>query len=389
MLVYGFSAIALLFLIHGRYLLVQTTTLKHRGSFFLRLMVLGFSIAVGVLAFWLLGYVLRDIDRIDGPNYSQMLEAELPQQLIEQRDQLEQRQLELNQKIQSAQEKRRLTAQTTGDSQQTINQLLELERLANEKSQPLTTEQQQALTENLQLFLENQRQAQQLNSELSTLNDQLGDLRDQVQANASAITSVSVPIQERYNELYQRHQWQLAAYKLGLLIPLLLVCGWLFVRHSGGTYAMLVYALAGAVAARVLLVMHEHFPAIYFRYILIVLSLAIAIGVLVKLLRLLDRPSRGWLLSQYREAYASFFCPVCAYPVQRGPLKFAYWTRRSLKKHSLSMAGLFPANEGDRPYVCPCCATRLFESCEQCGEVRHSLLPACEKCGAERTVPGE
>ncbi len=358
-------------------------TKKPKGSFTLRVMIFGFSAAVGVLAFWLLGYVLRDIDRVQGPNYNQMLEEGLPPDLQDLRTSLASQLDKLQRQIQSLQERRSLTASATRDSQQTINQLLDLKRNAEENQTPLNEEQQQALTENLELFLANQRQTQQLNTDLSTLNEQLESVKNQQRANDTAIQEASKPIIAQYEREYTLHQWQLAAYKLALLIPLLLVFGWMFVRHAGGTYSMLVYALSGAVALRVILVMHEHFPAIYFRYILIILSLVIAITVLVRLLRLLARPSRDWLLKQYREAYASFLCPVCDYPIQRGPLKFANWTRRSLKKYSLRTATL-ASDVFEAPYTCPCCSTTLFENCQKCGGVRHSLLPACEKCGSEK-----
>ncbi|MFG0266162.1 MAG: hypothetical protein ACF8AM_13605 [Rhodopirellula sp. JB055] len=356
-------------------------TKKHRGSFMLRLMVFGFSVAVGLLAFWLLGYIVRDIDRAKGPNYNQMLDEGLPQELQDERQLLAAQLVELPQQIGATERRRKLTPKTTRDSQQTINQLLELKRNADENATTLSDDQQSALTDSLQLFLANQSQTQTLNAELSDLNDQLDEVQEKQRENEGAITRASRPIADEYETLAEQHQWKLAAYKLALLIPMLILCSWMFVRHAGGTYAMLVYAISGAVAARVLLVMHDHFPAIYFKYILILLSLAIATGVLVRLLRLIAKPSRDWLLRQYREAYAHFFCPICDYPIQRGPLKFAVWTRRSLKKRTpVTVDG--DAATFDQPYTCPCCETTLFHACQKCGGVRHSLLPACEKCGA-------
>ena len=70
------------------------------------------------------------------------------------------------------------------------------------------------------------------------------------------------------------------------------------------------------MAARVLFVMHEHFPAIYFKYILIVASLVIALAVLVRLLRTVANPRGDWLLKQYREAYTNFLCPICEFPIR-------------------------------------------------------------------------
>jgi len=356
-------------------------TKQHRGSFALRLMILGFSLAVGVLTFWLLGYIIRDIDRIKGPDYDRMLQANLPPELLAEQQELTQTLTDLQRQFESTQERRRLIGQTIGDSQQTINQLLELKRAADQDPTQLDETQQQALTESLQLFLENQGQTQQLNRELASLNDQQNAAELRQRTNQQAIAAASLPIGEEYQRLYEAHQWKLAAYKLAVLSPLLIVCCWLFLRHAGGTYGMLVYAFGGAAAVRVLLVMHEHFPAVYFKYILILLSLAIATGVLVRLLRLSAHPSQQWLIKQYREAYATFFCPVCDFPIQRGPLKYAYWTRRSLKKNSLKGSAV-DQSPVDEPYTCPSCETPLFTACEKCGNIRHSLLPACERCGA-------
>jgi predicted RNA-binding Zn-ribbon protein involved in translation (DUF1610 family) len=89
-------------------------------------------------------------------------------------------------------------------------------------------------------------------------------------------------------------------------------------------------------------------------------------------------PKKDWLLKQYREAYEAFFCPICDYPIRRGPLKYMFWSRRSIRK--LQVPPVSP-NGTEEPYTCPMCATKLFEECPSCHAIRHSLLPACEKCG--------
>ena len=40
----------------------------------------------------------------------------------------------------------------------------------------------------------------------------------------------------------------------------------------------------------------------------------------------------------------------------------------------------------DESYTCPCCATPLFEKCEDCDSVRPALLPACDHCGSEKEL---
>jgi len=95
-------------------------------------------------------------------------------------------------------------------------------------------------------------------------------------------------------------------------------------------------------------------------------------------------PKTDWLLKQYREAYEAFLCPMCSYPIRRGPLKYMSWTRRTIKKMTAQAAA--SGNVADEPYVCPMCSTRLYEECENCRAVRHSLLPSCQKCGQLRPL---
>jgi hypothetical protein len=148
-------------------------------------------------------------------------------------------------------------------------------------------------------------------------------------------------------------------------------------RHT--VYRPMIYATGIAVYWKLGQVMHEYFPSKLFKYVLIFVALAIVLKALVYLLRQIVAPKRDWLLKQYREAYEKFLCPICGYPIRRGPLKYLFWTSRSIKKM------LVPQNAeptADEPYVCPCCATPLFEQCNECDAVRPSLLPACDHCGA-------
>ena len=129
--------------------------------------------------------------------------------------------------------------------------------------------------------------------------------------------------------------------------------------------------------------MHEHFPRKYFKYVLIVVAIVVVARVLVYLLRVMAYPKMDYLLKQYREAYERFLCPVCGFPIRRGPLRYLFWTRSTVKKLQLAPEARMAPEE---TYVCPSCATRLFEECESCRKVRHSLLPACVHCAAEKSL---
>ena len=55
-------------------------TPQRRGPLSHRILVFLFAASVSVFAFWLIGYVLEDIDEIQGPDRYQMLEQQSPDQ---------------------------------------------------------------------------------------------------------------------------------------------------------------------------------------------------------------------------------------------------------------------------------------------------------------------
>ncbi|WP_164100833.1 hypothetical protein [Candidatus Laterigemmans baculatus] len=356
---------------------------QRRGPAGYRLLIWIFSLTFAVLCYWLLGFILRDIGRIDGPQYRELEAQMLDPELLTTDEDLADQLAEAEREIADLSEQQRLLGASIANSQQTVNQLLEIQRLSIEKETELTEEEMAAMTSNLQLFLENQREYQALNSQISELTQTRQTLREQKRLSEQALAEARGPIQEEFEERLQSHNLKLAGLKLAVLLPLLIVILLLFLRYKESLYAPMMYAAGGAISLKVLMVMHEHFPAEYFKYILIAISLIIVAWILVHLLRMLAFPKRDWLIKQYREAYASFFCPVCEFPIQRGPLKFRAWTRRTIRKARFEV-GSGEGTAGDRPYWCPACHTQLYEECSRCHATRHSLLGTCEKCGAEK-----
>lgn len=355
---------------------------KLRGPWFHRFLIWLFAIAVSALSFWLLGYIVRDIDAIEGPDYQAMEASMLDSVLVDRSKTLADEIGDTKRSITNLNERRLLLQNTINTSQQTMQQLLNLQRMSIEKGAELSDEQNSALTENLDLFLANQKQSQEFNTQLSELNLKLQGLQGQADDVKAEIDLAKQPIREAFNLALRQHRLWLGVYKLAVLLPLLLLSTLLFIRKSAGNYATLVYATGAALAARVLLVMHEHFPAMYFKYILIVASLVIAIAILVRLLRTVANPRGDWLLKQYREAYTNFLCPVCEFPIRRGPLRYVSWTPRSLRRLLARTSLSDSATSEDKPYTCPSCSTELFKTCSRCEATRYALLPACDKCGA-------
>jgi hypothetical protein len=356
---------------------------RSRGPWTHRALVWVFAIALGLLIYWLAGFVVNDIATWPGPEYGELEEQRLDPDLRSDQEEVAEELAAVRLQITEREERQQLLKDSTASTKQTMEQLVSLHRLSLEKNVEPTEGEQQALADAQQLFLGNQRQYQDLNTEISALHAQHNALETRERALNKTLAEARKPIQEEFERLWQRHQYFLAAAKLGFLLPLLLLAGGLFLRLRKSVYAPMVYALGIALAAKATMVMHEHFPSRYFKYIMILVALAIVLRILFFLLRMIAQPSRDYLLRQYREAYERFFCPICDYPIRRGPLRYVFWSRRTIKKlHFPPQTG---ANEHTNdPYTCPACATPLFEKCDSCGQTRHSLLPACEHCGAEK-----
>ncbi len=357
------------------------TTRKGNGPWTHRLLVYSFTVAFGILVYWLLNFIVRDIATWPGPDYKQVEKAILDETVVAKLASLQSQIEETNRAIASRKQRQEVLRDSTSNSEKTMTQLLELQKLTLQKGVTPSPEEVKALTESQRLFLANQAKYQEMNDQIATLSDQLGDLQNQQRAAQKSLEEQRPAVRDEYDRLHSRHQFKLAALKLAVLLPLLGVAVWLFLKKRATLYAPLIYGFGLALICKVTMVMHEHFPRRYFKYILIVAALLLVARVLVYLLRSMAFPKLDWLLKQYREAYEHFLCPVCSYPIRRGPLKSLFWTRSSLKKLKVPPGDPSAAEE---PYICPVCATPLFEECPACKHLRHSLLPACVHCGAEK-----
>lgn len=357
---------------------------RRRGPWYYRVLVWLFSGALALLLYWLLGFVLLDIGTWPGPNYQEVELQVLGAENVAQSQRLQDDLAAVDRDLAAKYERQQDLRASTDGAERTMNQLLEIQRLAEEHDRELMPAQREALDEATVLFLANQKQYQQINEEIAVLRERRRTLAEEQRLLNLQLYEQRSAAQERYRELYDWHRITMAALKLAVLVPLLLLVALAWVRMRGSTYVPLVYAAAAATAVRVMLVMHEHFPSRYFKYILVLAAIAVVAWLLVKLLRRIARPTHDWLLQQYREAYERFVCPICEFPIRRGPMRYAYWTRRTVKK--LQVVGDGQSTSEAEPYVCPTCATRLYEPCEKCGNVRPSLLRACPHCGDQRAA---
>jgi predicted RNA-binding Zn-ribbon protein involved in translation (DUF1610 family) len=347
-------------------------------------MISAVTLLVGILFYWLLGFIVGDIGSIAGPSW-QTVEADRVDSRLLTREQELKREISDTQRTIEDETKLQVVLRDRADNAETtMNRLAELQKLNLQTGVESSDTERQALAESERLFLDTQRRYQEVNERVDGLTGRLRQLESEQRTNSRDLVEARRPARAEYDRLRHRHQLKLGFAKLAVLLPLLAIVVFVTMKHRGRVYMPITYAAGSAIALKVLLVMHDHFPRRYFKYILILAALGAALLALVYLIRMVTYPKRSWLLKQYREAYERFLCPICAFPIRRGPLRFSFWNRRTAKK--LTSAPSIPG-EQETPYVCPVCGTRLYDECSHCHKVRAALLPACSACGTATEVP--
>lgn len=339
-----------------------------------------FTVILAALIFWALDFLVQDIKSIQGPRYDEIEKRHIDQSLVTKANTLGKQVEDLDRRIGNKKEEQRVVGDSSQNLQRTINQLIELQKLSLQKDISLSEPEQNNLSTSLSRFLQSQEQYQELNANLSQLMAEKRGLENEKRAYEQRIDEQRKPAREEYNKLNKAHKLKLAGFQLLILLPLLALGATPIIKKRGSIYFPLFLAFGAATLLKVTLVIHEYFPTKYFKYILIgVLLLAVG-RLLIHFIRVVAFPKAQWLTRQYREAYERFLCPVCEYPIRIGPRRFLYWTRRTVNKIILQNE-----KEGEEEtYTCPSCGTALFEECPACRKVRHSLLPHCRHCGAEK-----
>lgn len=353
------------------------------GTWTQRWLVRAFSVLFGILSYMLVAFLLEDIRDLPGPDYEAMLAERVPEDLRLQTGVLQKEMTSLQTEFGVQQNRQSLLSGSTRNAQTTMDQLLEFQRLSLDKGVTPSAEEQQALAESQQRFLANQTEYQRLNEQVVQLQERKIALEARQRAHDEELGQATAPVYEEFKQLSEQHEFMLAWAQLGVLIPLLVLGMVLFYRNRESPYVSLYLALAVAMGAKALRVILQHFPAEFFRYVLVVTFLVIVIRAVIVVVRSITHPRQDVLLRRFREAYETFLCPICDFPIRRGPRKHLYWTRRTVKK--LALPTTIPA-EPERAYCCPSCSTQLFVECPECHAVRHSLLPTCEHCGTGATV---
>ncbi len=355
-----------------------------KGPWFNRVLIRAFTVVLGVLIFWLLGFFVDDIASMDGPSYEAIEARHLDKGLVEKKTAQEAQLADLDRQIENQKESQRLLGAGSQNLQQTLGQLLDLQKQGLEKNGAISGEEQANVTSSLKLFLDNQQKYQSLNQGISELIQKKQTLEAEKQATEAQLEEARKPARQEFEDLSAAHRRKVALLQLAVLLPLLGIGAVLAVKKRGSLYYPLYLAFGGAVLVKVGLVIHAYFPSQYFHYILIGALIFVVARLLIHFIRATAFPKAQSLLKQYREAYESFLCPGCEYPIRTGPRRFLFWTRRTVNKLVVPN----PVKEEEVAYVCPACGTSIFEECPACHGVRHALLPHCEHCGEEKSVVG-
>ena len=336
-----------------------------------------------MLIYWLLGFLLSDIASIPGPVFQKYEDRLVDTAVIDQKTRVERRISDLEMEINNKKETQDVIGKTSRSLQQTINQILDLQKISIEKDVELSESEQAGLSSSLELFQENQRSYLAMNNEIAVLLQQVHTVRQELEGIESTLANQRRPARDEYKAAVKNHRLRMASVQLTVLVPLLLLACFLTLKLRKHLYFPLIAGFGIATLIKVTLVVHTYFPSRYFKYVLILAVIMIIGRFLAYLVRMSVFPKLEWLLKQYREAYELFLCPVCNYPIRTGPRKFLYWTRRTVKKLQATTGD---HQHSEEPYTCPSCGTQLFEECGSCNKTRHSLLPSCQHCGDEKEI---
>lgn len=348
-----------------------------KGPWIHRFSIRIFTVIFALLVFWTLGFFVEDIESIDGPSYAAIEGAHVDQQLLKTVRIITAGIAKVENDIAQKREEMQIANNSSHNLQKTINQLIDLQRLSIQKSVTLSDTAQASLASSIEHFLESQKLYQQRNTQFSKLTERKRHLEAERSKIQEQIEQQRIPAQREFMQQSAKHAMYLAYLQLLILLPLLAIGAFLIVKYRASIYFPFFFGYGGAILLKVSLVIHEYFPSRYVKYILIFGLLIAVTKLLIYFIQTVAFPKAQWLVRQYREAYESFLCPVCEYPIRTGPRKFLFWTRRTVNKVVL------PNDNGkETPYVCPACGTTLLETCTECQGIRHSLLPYCQHCRA-------
>lgn len=345
--------------------------------------VLLLSTILTFLWIWLLSFVLNDIGDIRGPDYQPIVDRHVDASLIDRSEALQAEIREIDVRIRRGQEIQSNLRSSMENARAMMNEMTELHRLSLERGVQPTDSQQEALATSQQRFIEAQASFETANADIANSNQAKFERSRELESLQQQIEALKRPANEEYQRLRQSHRFKVASFQLAFIVPIFLASGFLVMKKRESLFRPILVSVLLATFWKVGVVMFEHFPREFFKYIAITAAIGIVLTFLIWLLRRAAKPGIDLLIKRHREAYQRHRCPTCDFPIMRGPLRNAIWTGRKLKLPERSSN---TEVETDEPYACPSCGSQLFETCTECKHQRHSLLPFCEHCGNEKVM---
>jgi len=160
---------------------------KTKGPWINRFSIYFFSIILGILVFWLLGFLVADIKTIEGPDYETIENKYIDESLKDKSKAYDRQIEELAQEINQQKENQSLIGDSTSSLQLTINQLLELQKLRIQKNVSMSEKEKANLDNSLNLFLENQKKYQEVNQKILQLADKKNSIEGDKELNDNKI----------------------------------------------------------------------------------------------------------------------------------------------------------------------------------------------------------
>ncbi len=360
---------------------MTTETQQTKGPASQRFWILILNIALAILVYWLLGFILDDIGNQPAPAWKKTLAQFQDQTLVKQNEPLLSKETEYSKQVDLLRKKQDLLQTSISSYRDTMNQLLDLQKASTQKGAAISATAQQNLDNATKLYLQGQQQFQTLNNSIAEANDEWQQTRKKSDAIADTLNEQAKKGYETYDKQLLHHNLKIAALKLLVLIPLLLITAYFFIKKRHSIYARMIAAVGFAIIAKIVVVMHEHFPARIFKYLLILVLIFLVVRALITLLRRINSPKIDWLLKQYKAAYKNLFCPICEYPIHPDALKYSAVLQSNVNNITFADSNRLHNIE---KYSCPSCGTGLYRKCEVCEHTRHTLLPFCENCGTEK-----
>jgi hypothetical protein len=212
---------------------------KNRGPWRHRILVGIFTIAFALLIFWLLDFAVDDIGSLPGPSREDVEKGILSADLLSRRETIDRQINDVNRSLGANKERQALLRDSTGRYEETLRQLLDMQRLSAQKGIAFPQSQQQALAESASLFLANQKQDQALYEEILRLSERESQLDEEKQSIQEELDQQGKAVDKELERRERKHDHRIAGLQLLLLIPLLICVGLVISKKRVGIYGPL------------------------------------------------------------------------------------------------------------------------------------------------------